>query len=152
MSQPSPFVLAPDAGEVLSIIGEKMTVLASTAATGGSCFVFIEETQPGKGPPLHRHAREDEFFYVLDGHFRFRVDGSDHDAPTGTFIFAPRGSLHAFANVGERPARLLIWTLPPAIEPAFRECDAQGLKPADAGRLAAVFGEVGVTFEGPPIG
>lgn len=147
----SAFVLAPGAAETINILGDAVHILASSGATGGACFVFIEEVPPGVGPPLHRHARENEFFYVLEGTFRFRVDGKDHDAPAGSFVFAPRGSLHSFANTGAQLGRLLVWTVPPEIEPAFRACSAAGLTPADGSQLADVFAKAGVTLEGPPL-
>jgi quercetin dioxygenase-like cupin family protein len=150
-SAPAPLVVNPGSGESFTMLGERVDVLASTAGTGGSCFVFIEETAPGHGPPLHRHDREDEFFYILEGSYRFRVNGNDVNAGPGAFLFVPRSSVHTFANVGDRPGRMLIWTVPPAIEPAFRRAAQERLTPADMPRLAEVFAASGVTFLGPPL-
>ncbi len=71
---------------------------------------------PGHGPLPHRHPREEETFYVLDGEFDFAIDGSHTSASTGTAVHVPAGVVHAFKNTGDEPARLLIQTSPAGLE------------------------------------
>src|SRR5690554_3399760 len=103
-SVPEPAFLQPGEGESLRIVGESVRVLADGASTAGACFVFEETTRPGHGPPLHTHAREDEFFYVVEGSVKFVVDGRETVVRAGGAAFAPRGSAHTFCNVGDSPS------------------------------------------------
>jgi mannose-6-phosphate isomerase-like protein (cupin superfamily) len=34
-------------------------------------------------------------------------------APTGSFVFVPKGKPHRFQNLGDGPARILVMTAPP---------------------------------------
>lgn len=64
------------------------------------------------GPPPHVHHGFDEAIYVLSGDLTM-VTGTNPPAPapTGTLIFAPRGTRHTFANPGDEPARVLgLWS------------------------------------------
>ena len=65
-------------------------------------------TQPsGVATPLHRHTREAEAFYVLDGRMDYRAGDEDHELYEGCFIYLPAGLPHAFRIRGDRPARFL---------------------------------------------
>jgi quercetin dioxygenase-like cupin family protein len=75
--------------------------------------------QPGEGPPLHTHGREDETMYVLEGDFRFKLDGALRTTQPGSFVFIPRGVAHTWQNIGERPARMLVTFAPAGMEAFF---------------------------------
>jgi quercetin dioxygenase-like cupin family protein len=64
-------------------------------ANRGALTVWESGAQPGEGPPLHVHVREDEFMYVLDGRLRFRLADDMSEAPAGSFVFIPKGLPHA---------------------------------------------------------
>src|SRR5262245_49335328 len=113
-------VLAPDAGERFTIIGGSVRVLIDGAASGGRCCMFECPIPPGDGPPLHRHEREDELFYVLEGRFKFSIDGKEFVGERGSFACAPRGSIHAFRNVGSTPGVLHVTCTPAGLEVPFR--------------------------------
>jgi quercetin dioxygenase-like cupin family protein len=91
---------------------------ASQRSTGGAVSVF--ETSIGAGPPLHVHEREDECFYVLDGQLSVRCGKDTFEAGTGSFVFLPRGRPHRFW-AADRPARLLLITVPGGIEDYFHQ-------------------------------
>lgn len=75
--------------------------------------VFENATQVGYGgPPPHRHLRQDEGFYVLDGQFTFNVDGRVVSVSAGQFVSVPRGSLHTFQTTGTGVGRLLVIVAP----------------------------------------
>jgi mannose-6-phosphate isomerase-like protein (cupin superfamily) len=81
---------------------------------GSGYAVFENATQPGYGgPPPHRHLRQDEGFYVLEGRFTFQVDGHVIPAPPGTFVNVPKGGLHTFRTEGDGIGRLLVVVAPP---------------------------------------
>lgn len=151
-SDPKPIFLEPDQGERLNVVGETVRVLADGAATHGRCFIFEEITPPNAGPPLHRHAIDSEFFYILEGTYKFVLDGKEHIARTGAFLCAPRGSLHTFCNIGATTGRMLLFCLPAGLEGPFRKCDqAAKSGPVTLDLLTRFFSEFNLSFEGPPL-
>ena len=114
MAAAEPFHVAP--GEGLSIenpTGGRITFKAMADATGGALTVVEATAAPGEGPPLHVHRGQDETIYVLDGRYRVRLGAHDLDAPTGAFVFIPRGTPHTWQNAGSELARFVA-TLAPA--------------------------------------
>ena len=68
----------------------------------------IVTMQPHReGPGEHRHADEDDSFYVLEGELTFSVDGEEVVAGPGTFVLVPPGVPHGFANRGDEVARVV---------------------------------------------
>lgn len=146
------FTLPADGGEIVNVVGDRVRILADGVATGGQAAIFEDITAPGMGPPLHRHQRDDEFFFVIDGTVKFSVDGREFVAAAGGFAFAPRGSVHTFRNVGATPSRMLVACTPAGLERAFREADQLAREGrASPETLAAAFGRIGVEFLGPPL-
>ena len=87
---------------------------ATGAETGGS-IGFLEATSaPGYGPPRHVHRSSDELFYVLEGEFLFLVGEREVSAPPGTFVFVPRGTVHAAKVTGTEPGKVLTAYVPGA--------------------------------------
>jgi hypothetical protein len=107
---------------------------------------------PKKGPALHTHLREDELWYVLDGDFRFKAGGAMLRVSTGGMAFGPRGTPHAFQNIGETPGRLLVITTPSGLERFFEEFAALLAGAAGPEALTAVGHANWVEFTGPPVG
>jgi uncharacterized cupin superfamily protein len=67
------------------------------------------EVPPGGGFQIpHWHEDLDEVFYVLEGEVEFLLDGGWRRASAGTTIFVPAGTVHAFRNASNRPARQLV--------------------------------------------
>jgi uncharacterized cupin superfamily protein len=61
------YVLHADEGTHVWFLDTRMSVKAGGGQTNGA-FTFLEWSAPaGFGPPLHRHDREDEAFYLLEG-------------------------------------------------------------------------------------
>ena len=108
--------------EVLSLVGDVYHLLATGADTDGQMYLHEATVPPGSGPPLHRHAREDEAFYVLEGTLTLYVEGKRIDAAAGTFVWAPRGQWHRFTNETASPVRNLVFAFPAGIESMFRAC------------------------------
>jgi len=81
-------------------------------------FGLIEsELPPGGGFRVaHWHEDLDEAFYVLEGEVEFLINGEWCRATPGSTVFNPAGTVHAFRNVSERPARLLVVGPPGAVE------------------------------------
>ncbi len=97
--------------------GASATLLAVGEDTQDRLAVVESAPVPGApGLPPHRHRNSDEALYVLEGEVRIRVAGRTVDAPSGSFAFIPRGTVHAFWNPGVRPARVLVIFVPAGLE------------------------------------
>src|SRR5687768_9494408 len=57
--------------------------------------------------PIHRHAREDEYTYVLTGRIGAMLGGDEFVAGPGDLIFKPRDQWHTFWNAGDERASVL---------------------------------------------
>jgi mannose-6-phosphate isomerase-like protein (cupin superfamily) len=114
--------LRPEEGRAVWVLGTQlMTYKVSAEQTGGAYSLFEGLVPPRDGTPPHIHHREDECFYVLEGEFEFSVGDDTLLAEAGTLVYIPRGTLHAFRNVGEEPGRLLISQTPGGLHERFFE-------------------------------
>jgi quercetin dioxygenase-like cupin family protein len=135
---------------------EGLTVKVSGQESGGA-IGFLEGTSPpGFGPPRHIHHSADEMFYVLEGEFLFALGDRLVTATPGTFVFIPRGTVHAPKVVGGGPGRVLVAFTPGGAERAFDEMAELASQPGAAGmpdpvkaqRIAVKYDS---EFVGPPV-
>ena len=90
-----PFVVTPkDYSPALNVLGTKVTVLASNAATQ-SYEITLQQGDEGTGPPLHSH-NWDESFYVLKGQVEFSCGVKTEMCMPGTLVHVPAGTVHGF--------------------------------------------------------
>jgi quercetin dioxygenase-like cupin family protein len=139
MKRPS-FVVAPsDYPRCLNVVGERITVLASGAATGGY-EIFLQEGPEGSGPPPHQHPW-DESFYVTRGEVAFGIDGEERVAKAGTLVHLPGGTAHWF-RFGKEGGQMISMTSREAASALFEHIDRE-ISPAapDFPRLVAIAGE-----------
>lgn len=150
---PSALVRPARTAEALDAFDSRIEVLLDGRETGGLFALLLQTTPPGAGPPLHRHSREDETFFVLDGRFEFLIDGVRHVVEPGTTVHAPRGTAHTFRNLSDRPARMLVQTAPSGFEGFFREAAALfRAGPPDRRTAADLLARHGMDLLGPPLG
>jgi mannose-6-phosphate isomerase-like protein (cupin superfamily) len=137
----------------LGIFGDQMWIKLSGADTNGSYAILEGQTPPLGGPPLHRHEREDESFYVVEGEFVFEVDGERFHAGPGASVFAPKGTAHRFQNCGATPGRLLVIVQPAGLDAFFTDIDeaARGAREPDLDVVVPIFKKYGLELLGPPI-
>ena len=148
----APFAVQSGEGTALETpTGDMVTVKAATRQTNGSFTVLEFVIGPKKGPALHTHLREDEIWYVLGGDFRFKAGGAMLRVSTGGMAFGPRGTPHAFQNIGATPGRLLVITAPSGAERFFEEFAALLPGPVSPETLTAVGRANWVEFVGPPV-
>jgi quercetin dioxygenase-like cupin family protein len=138
-------------GTRLNVLGDAAIIKLSGEDTGGGYAVWETISGPGMGPPMHRHTREDESFYILEGEHEFSVDGERIKAGPGTFVYAPRGTKHTFRNLSSRPGRMLVTVQPAGLEKFFAELDALPPGPPDMARILPIFEKYGLEFIGPPL-
>jgi len=106
------------------------TLMRSTAESTGGAFGLMEHWSipPGFASPYHRHHREDEAFYVLEGEMAFVCDGKWMRGGPGTYVFGPRELAHGFKVIGDKPASMLLLCSPGGFESFVLEL----AQPADA--------------------
>jgi quercetin dioxygenase-like cupin family protein len=117
--------------------------------TDGTLTAFENLVASGEGPPLHTHANEDEAIYVLDGEVRFRLGDEIETGATGSYVFIPRRTPHAWQVVGGGPARMLFHFTPSGMERFFDGFAA--LEASGPAAFETVGAEVGVDVVGPPL-
>jgi quercetin dioxygenase-like cupin family protein len=86
-------------------------------------FALVEHTLPPRtlGSPLHRHANEDEYSYVLEGRLGAQLGDEVVEAGPGELVQKPRNQEHAFWNAGDEPLRFLEIISPGGFAQYFRE-------------------------------
>ena len=91
--------------------------------------------------PLHRHNREDEYSWVIQGRVGALLGDEVLIGEPGDLIFKPRNQWHTFWNAGDEPARILEIISPAGFERFFEELsDMGGAMEADPEDLAALCG------------
>ena len=89
----------------------------------GGGFSLVEHPMSPRalGAPLHRHSREDEYSYVLEGRVGALLGDEVAEGGPGDLIFKPRNQWHTFWNAGDTPARMLEIISPAGFERYFAE-------------------------------
>jgi mannose-6-phosphate isomerase-like protein (cupin superfamily) len=152
-THPEALIVEQGQGRALHVLGAEIIVKISSRDTGGAFAVFEGCTPAHHGPPLHRHPDQDEWWRILEGQYRFVVDGQEVLAQAGDIVFAPRGSRHTFQNIGETPGRTLTTVVPGGVDLFFEELEAvapRGTKP-DPARMMPVFQKYRQELLGPPL-
>lgn len=139
--------------EPLDVLGEPGLVKLAGADTDNAVAVVHLTVPKLGGPPLHRHSREDEWFYVLDGELTWEVDGERFSGCTGTSAFAPCGTAHAFQNFHDGAAHILIMVTPGGLDQFFEDVMQmnKGLSQPDLGRVEELMQSYGMELVGPPL-
>lgn len=116
-------VRGPQEGEALvNPMGAKVLIRITGKETGGSYAMIEGEQLPGSAPaPLHIHTFEDEAIHVLEGRLIVEIDGVEHSALAGSYIFIPRGVAQRFWNPDDTICRYQSFFSPPGQEQYFRE-------------------------------
>ena len=138
-------VLKPSEGEAgfLGSIGVRFMIDGDETDQGVS-LVEHPMSPRALAAPLHRHNREDEYTFVLEGKVGALLGDDVLVAEPGDLVWKPRNQWHTFWNAGDEPARILEIIAPAGFEKFFEELSAMGgaLKapPDDLAALNARYG------------
>jgi quercetin dioxygenase-like cupin family protein len=126
-------VVGPKDGKAgfLGSIGVRFMI---DGAEAGERFALVEHPMSphALAAPLHRHTREDEYSYVLEGRVGALLGEEVLVGGPGDLIFKPRNQWHTFWNAGDVPARILEIISPAGFERFFGELvDLGGVTQAD---------------------
>jgi mannose-6-phosphate isomerase-like protein (cupin superfamily) len=138
-------VLGPNDGKAgfLGSIGVRFMIDGGESSGG---FSLVEHPMSARAlaAPLHRHSREDEYSYVVEGRVGALLGDDVVVGSPGDLIFKPRDQWHTFWNAGEEPARLLEIISPAGFEQFFAELvelgGVTGTDPQTLGALSARYG------------
>jgi quercetin dioxygenase-like cupin family protein len=115
-------VIGPQEGKAGTLGGIGVRLMLSAADTGGG-FSLVEHPMPPRAlaAPLHRHANEDEYTYVLEGKVGALLGDEVLVAGPGDLVVKPKGQWHTFWNAGDETARILEIISPSGFEQFFAE-------------------------------
>jgi len=141
-----PRSIGPSDGRLVELgsIGARM--MAWTEETGGG-FSLVEHPMPAKhlAVGLHKHSREDEYSYVLEGRMAALLGDDVVHAEVGDMVFKPRNQWHTFWNAGDGPCRILEIISPGGFEHCFDQMAAAMASPAfDPQQMAELAGHYGL--------
>jgi mannose-6-phosphate isomerase-like protein (cupin superfamily) len=140
-----PRKLGPHGGRVVDLGSVGVRFMAWAEETGGG-FSLVEHPIPPRSlvAPLHRHSREDEYSFVIEGRMGALLGEEVVYAQAGELAFKPREQWHTFWNPDDRPCRVLEIISPGGFERFFDELDAAlrspDFEPAALGALGARYG------------
>jgi mannose-6-phosphate isomerase-like protein (cupin superfamily) len=133
-------VLGPTDGKAgfLGSIGVRFMIDGETSGGG---FSLVEHPMSARAlaAPLHRHLREDEYSYVLEGRMGALLGDEVLEAGAGVLVHKPRGQWHTFWNAGDEPCRILEIIAPAGFERFFEELvDLGGVAESDPAILGSL--------------
>ena len=140
-----PRKVGPSDGKAIDLTTLGVRFMAWTEETGGG-FSLVEHPIPPRTlcAPVHKHSREDEYSFVLEGRMGAILGEEVVHAEAGDFAFKPRDQWHTFWNAGDEPCRILEIISPGGFEHFFDELgtimEAPVFDPAQLGELAARYG------------
>src|SRR5215216_4465408 len=144
-----PKIVGPQDGKAGSLGSIGVRFMIDGYETGES-FSLVEHPMPPRrlAAPLHRHTREDEYSYVLEGRMGAVLGDEVVYAEPGDLVFKPRNQWHTFWNAGDEPARILEIIQPAGFEKFFDAlADMNEVGPPDPERLVELAAEYGHYFD-----
>ena len=134
-------------GGFLGSIGARFLI---DGAESGQRFSLVEHPMSPRAlaAPLHRHTREDEYSFVLEGRMDALLGDDVVEAGPGDLVFKPRNQWHTFWNAGDEPCRILEIISPAGFERFFAELsDLGGALEADPATLAELNARYGLEMQ-----
>lgn len=113
-------------------------------------FALIEiRERRGGGTLCHRHRKEDEMIYILEGEIAHEVGGELSTASAGECVFLPAGSEHGYTVTSDE-ARLLVLVSPAGLEGFYQHNHKPGAPSSgDIEYLASLAAHYGIEITGP---
>ena len=144
-------VVGPEDGKsgFLGSIGVRF-MIDGAETDGGFSLVEHPMSPRALAAPLHKHNREDEYSYVLEGKMGALLGDEVLTAEAGDLVFKPRDQWHTFWNAGDEPARILEIISPGGFEKFFERMTQMGPDTTIEER-EALANEYGLEFDLEPV-
>tara|TARA_Y100000590_G_C15715221_1_gene1011648 strand:- start:1372 stop:1797 length:426 start_codon:yes stop_codon:yes gene_type:complete len=84
-----------------------MRVVYNTRFAG----VIIKQN-PGEGNRMHYHPDADECWVILEGQYRWSIDGEEQEVSVGDIVVVKEKTWHQITVIGDKPAARLAITKP----------------------------------------
>lgn len=125
-------------------------VVISRKDTDNALSVFDYTGLDKIGPSLHMHMHQDEFFYVVEGKYRFVAGEETMELGSGDTIFLPRNVPHTWIQLTNRGR--LLYAVQPAgtLEDFFIEMNELKKPPTEA-EAKNMFEKHGMKLLGPSL-
>ena len=146
----TPKIVGPRDGKAGSLGSIGVRFMIDTEETHAGGFSLVEHPMPPRAlaAPLHRHSREDEYSYVLEGRMGALLGDDVVYAEVGDLVHKPRDQWHTFWNAGDEPCRILEIIAPGGFENFFDELvDAGATGAPDPASLADLGSRYGLEFD-----
>jgi glyoxylate utilization-related uncharacterized protein len=149
--EPQGKVLRTATDRIVEVFGETVIIRQDPSGSLLDAAVIEEIVPPGGAAPLHRHSREDEVCYVIEGMFRIWRGGDVLDVNPGGIALLPRHQIHTFKNIGVETGRLLTVIQPAGFERFFEAVAERRLGDEDIDEITALAADFGLEILGPPL-
>jgi mannose-6-phosphate isomerase-like protein (cupin superfamily) len=149
-AHPAPKVVGPRDGKAGSLGAIGVRFMIDAEETHGGGFSLVEHPMPPRtlAAPLHRHSREDEYSYVLEGRMGALLGDDVVYAEAGDLVHKPRNQWHTFWNAGDEPCRILEIIAPGGFEKYFDELvDAAAAGPPEPDSVGALPARYGLDID-----
>jgi mannose-6-phosphate isomerase-like protein (cupin superfamily) len=117
-----PRIIGPNDGPYTDLGSVGVRFMIHGEESGGG-FSLVEHPIAPRAlcAPLHKHSREDEYSFVLEGRMGALLGDDVVYAEPGDLAFKPRDQWHTFWNAGDEPCRILEIIAPAGFEHFFHE-------------------------------
>lgn len=82
--------------------GETLLITKSASETNGQLTEFEGTDEPGIGPPMHVHFKQEEMITVIKGKMRVKTLTKEFSLTEGEMYVFPPGEAHQFWNEGDQ--------------------------------------------------
>lgn len=135
----------------IPVLSDQLRLLLRSADSPSQMSAMVVEVPPGGFVPPHRHGREEEGYFVLDGELSLTIGDETRQLAAGDFGHVLPRTVHAYANHGAAPVRFLAWTVGGPIDRFFEEMSrAVKQMPRDAGAMGEITAHFDVEMVGAP--
>ena len=120
-AQLAPIVKLPGQGERLDLVVGEVIIKSSSRETQGTISQVMLFEKPGYSTTLQSNSRTDISFLVLEGVLTMRIRDQVVTYPANSFVYIPKGTPHAHANLTNKPVRVFMTFTPGGYEQFFIE-------------------------------
>ena len=118
----APRIIRPHDGKMIDLGACGVRFMVWGEESGGG-FSLVEHPIPPRhlAAPMHRHSREDEYSFVLEGRLGASLGDQVVYADPSDLVFKPRDQWHTFWNAGDSVCRILEIISPAGFEHYFED-------------------------------
>ena len=143
-------------GPPLTIGGHPFALTKIAGAdVAGRYAAFVLNTPPGRGPELHIHLAQNEWFYLLEGTIGLQCGDQRIVLRAGDSFLAPEGVPHAYVTLGSLIARMINLFDPAGQMEAYFAAYAAIINSIEGAaqhqRVASISPAYGLRVVGPPL-